>query len=145
MSDEILERVQADTRTAMKAGERDRVGTLRMLASSLLQDEKEGEGDAVAVLQRERKKRIEAAEAFETGGRPEQAAAERVEATLIESYLPEQIADEELERIVAAAIESTGATDVKEMGKVIGVVMPQVKGRADGKRVSTMVRERLGA
>ena len=145
MSDEILERVQADTRTAMKAGERDRVGTLRMLASSLLQDEKEGEGDAVAVLQRERKKRIEAAEAFETGGRPEQAAAERVEATLIESYLPEQIADEELERIVAAAVESTGATDVKEMGKVIGVVMPQVKGRADGKRVSTMVRERLGA
>ena len=145
MSDEILERVQADTRTAMKAGERDRVGTLRMLASSLQQDEKEGKGDAVAVLQRERKKRIEAAEAFETGGRSEQAAAERDEATLIESYLPEQISDEELERIVAAAVESTGATDVKEMGKVIGVVMPQVKGRADGKRVSTMVRERLGA
>jgi len=145
MSDEILERVQADTRTAMKAGERDRVGTLRMLASSLQQDEKEGKGDAVAVLQRERKKRIEAADAFESGGRSEQAAAERDEATLIESYLPEQISDEELERIVAAAVESTGATDVKEMGKVIGVVMPQVKGRADGKRVSTMVRERLGA
>ena len=145
MSDEILELVQADTRTAMKAGERDRVGTLRMLASSLQQDEKEGKGDAVAVLQRERKKRIEAAEAFETGGRSEQAAAERDEATLIESYLPEQISDEELERIVVAAVESTGATDVKEMGKVIGVVMPQVKGRADGKRVSTMVRERLGA
>jgi uncharacterized protein YqeY len=145
VSDEILERVQADTRTAMKAGERDRVGTLRMLASSLQQDEKEGKGDAVAVLQRERKKRIEAAEAFETGGRSEQAAAERDEATLIESYLPEQISDEELERIVVAAVESTGATDVNEMGKVIGVVMPQVKGRADGKRVSTMVRERLGA
>jgi len=145
MSDEILERVQADTRTAMKAGERDRVGTLRMLASSLQQDEKEGKGDAVAVLQRERKKRIEAADAFESGGRSEQAAAERDEATLIESYLPEQISDEELERIVDAAVESTGATDVKEMGKVIGVVMPQVKGRADGKRVSTMVRERLGA
>jgi uncharacterized protein len=145
MSDEILERVQADTRTAMKAGERDRVGTLRMLASSLQQDEKEGKGDAVAVLQRERKKRIEAADAFESGGRSEQAAAERDEATLIESYLPEQISDEELERIVVAAVESTGATNVKEMGKVIGVVMPQVKGRADGKRVSTMVRERLGA
>jgi uncharacterized protein YqeY len=116
-----------------------------MLASSLQQDEKEGKGDAVAVLQRERKKRIEAADAFESGGRSEQAAAERNEATLIESYLPEQISDEELERIVVAAVESTGATDVKEMGKVIGVVMPQVKGRADGKRVSTMVRERLGA
>jgi uncharacterized protein YqeY len=145
MSDEILERVQADTRTAMKAGERDRVGTLRMLASSLQQDEKEGSGDAVAVLQRERKKRIEAAEAFETGGRSEQAAAERDEAALIEAYLPEQVSDDELERIVAAAVESTGATDAKEMGRVIGVVMPQVKGRADGKRVSTMVRERLGA
>lgn len=145
MSEPILERIQDDTRTAMKAGERDRVGTLRMIASSLQQDEKEGEGDAVAVLQRERKKRIEAAEAFESGGRAEQAAAERGEAALIESYLPEQISDEDLAAIVAAAVESTGATTAKETGKVIGVVMPQVKGRADGKRVSTMVRERLGA
>ena len=70
MSDPILEQIQADTRTAMKAGERERVGTLRMITSSLQQDEKEGDGDAVAVLQRERKKRIEAAEAFESGGRP---------------------------------------------------------------------------
>ncbi len=145
MSDQILERIQEDTRAAMKAGERDRVGTLRMITSSLQQDEKEGDGDAVAVLQRERKKRVEAAEAFESGGRAEQAAAERAEADLIESYLPEQIADDELEAIVAAAVESTGASSMKEMGKVIGVVMPQVKGRADGKRVSTMVRERLGA
>ena len=145
MSESILERIQDDTRAAMKAGERDRVGTLRMLASSLQQNEKEGDGDAVAVLQRERKKRIEAAEAFESGGRAEQAEAERAEATLIDAYLPEQVSDEELQAIVVAAIESTGAADVKEMGKVIGVVMPQVKGRADGKRVSTMVRERLGA
>ena len=145
MSDSILERIQDDTRAALKAGERDRVGTLRMLASSLQQNEKEGDGDAVAVLQRERKKRIEAAEAFESGGRTEQAEAERAEATLIDAYLPEQVSDEELQAIVAAAIESTGAADVKEMGKVIGIVMPQVKGRADGKRVSTMVRERLGA
>jgi uncharacterized protein YqeY len=145
MSDQILERIQEDTRAAMKAGERERVGTLRMITSSLQQDEKEGDGDAVAVLQRERKKRVEAAEAFESGGRAEQAAAERAEASLIESYLPEQISDDELEAIVAAAVESTGADSVKEMGKVIGVVMPQVKGRADGKRVSTMVRERLGA
>ncbi|MEZ5074740.1 MAG: GatB/YqeY domain-containing protein [Solirubrobacterales bacterium] len=145
MSDEILERVQEDTRVAMKAGERERVGTLRMLASSLQQDRKEGKGDAVAVLQRERKKRIEAAEAFESAGRAERAEAERAEAALIEAYLPEQVSDEELERIVAAAIESTGASDVKGMGKVIGVVIGQVHGRADGKRVSTMVRERLGA
>ena len=145
MSDPILEQIQDDTRTAMKAGDRERVGTLRMITNSLQQDEKEGEGDAVAVLQRERKKRVEAAEAFESGGRPEQAEAERAEAAVIESYLPAQISDEELGAIVDEAMAATGADSMKEMGKVIGMVMPKVKGRADGKRVSTMVRERLGA
>ena len=145
MSDPILEQIQDDTRTAMKAGDRERVGTLRMITNSLQQDEKEGDGDAVAVLQRERKKRVEAAEAFESGGRPEQAEAERAEAAVIESYLPEQISDEELGAIVDEAMAATGAESMKEMGKVIGMVMPKVKGRADGKRVSTMVRERLGA
>lgn len=145
MSEPILERVREDTRTAMKAGERERVGMLRMLASALQQDEKEGEGDAIAVLQRERKKRVEAAEAFESGGRDDRAAAERSEAELIESYLPEQVSDAELAELVDAAIEATGADSAKEMGRVIGVVMAEVKGRADGKRVSTMVRERLGA
>ncbi len=145
MSDPILEQIQDDTRTAMKAGERERVGTLRMITNSLQQDEKEGDGDAVAVLQRERKKRVEAAEAFESGGRPEQAAAERAEAAVIESYLPEQISNDELAKIVDEAVAASGADSAKEMGKVIGTVMPKVKGRADGKRVSTMVRERLGA
>ena len=102
MSETILERVQADTRDAMKAGERDRVATLRMIASSLQQDEKLGDGDAVAVLQRERKKRVEAADAFGDAGRDEQAAAERQEAELITTYLPEQISDEELGPIVDA-------------------------------------------
>ena len=98
------------------------------------------------MLQRERKKRIEAAEAFESGGRPEQAEAERAEAELIEGYLPEQISDAELEQRSSPPRSSRPERrDVKEMGKVIGVVMAQVKGRADGKRVSTMVRERLGA
>ena len=143
MSESILERVQADTRDAMKAGERDRVTTLRMIASSLQQDEKLGDGDAVAVLQRERKKRVEAAEAFGDAGRAEQAEAERGEAELISTYLPEQVSDQELESIVDAAIETTGASSPQEMGKVIGMVMPQVKGRADGKRVSNAVRERL--
>ncbi len=145
MSDSILERIQADTRTAMKAGDRDRVSTLRMITSSLQQDEKEGDGDAVAVLQRERKKRVEAAEAFVAGGRSDQAASERREAELIETYLPEQVSDQELATIVAEAVTASGASSAKEMGRVIGIVMPQVKGRADGKRVSTMVRERLGA
>jgi len=145
MSQSILERVQADTRDAMKAGERERVMTLRMIASSLQQDDKLGDGDAVAVLQRERKKRVEAAEAFTDAGRDEQAEAERSEAELIDGYLPEQVGDDELEAIVAEAIERSEAGSPKDMGKVIGMVMPQVKGRADGKRVSTVVRQRLGA
>jgi uncharacterized protein YqeY len=145
MSESILERVQADTRTAMKAGERDRVNTLRMIASSLQQDEKEGEGDPVAVLQRERKKRVEAADAFADAGRAEQAEAERSEAAMIEDYLPAQLSDEELAAIVDGAIERTGAESPRDMGKVMGPVMGEVKGRADGKRVSAAVRERLGA
>jgi uncharacterized protein len=145
MSESILERVQADTHDAMKSGDRERVGMLRMLTSALQQNQKEGDGDAVAVLQRERKKRVEAADAFAAAGREEQAAAEQGEMKLIDSYLPEQISDAELEAIVAEAVERSGAESVKEMGKVIGMVMPQVKGRADGKRVSTMVRDRLGA
>jgi uncharacterized protein YqeY len=143
MSESILERVQADTREAMKAGERDRVAMLRMIASSLQQDEKLGDGDAVAVLQRERKKRIEAADAYGEAGRDGQEAAERAEAELIEGYLPEQLSDEELEELIDGAIEGTGASTPKDMGRVIGAVMDQVGGRADGKRVSTAVRERL--
>ncbi len=145
MTQSILERVQADTRDAMKAGERERVTTLRMIASSLQQDQKLGDGDAVAVLQRERKKRVEAADAFAEAGRDEQAEAERAEAELITAYLPEQLNDGELDEIVAEAVERTSASSQKDMGKVIGIVMPQVKGRADGKRVSTAVRQALGS
>ncbi len=141
----ILERVQADTRDAMKAGERDRVGQLRMLANALQQDAKLGDGDEVAVLQRERKKRLEAAEAFRGGGRDEAADSEEAEARAIEGYLPEQLSDDELSEIVSAAIEESGAEGPKEMGKVMSIVMPKVGGRADGKRVSQAVRERLGA
>ena len=145
MSDSILERVQADTRTAMKAGERVRVQTLRMITSSLQQDAKLGSDDAVAVLQRERKKRVEAAEAYADAGRGEQAEAEQVEAAIIDGYLPEQISEEDLDAIVVEAVQRTGAASPKDMGEVIGMVMGQVKGRADGKRVSSKVRERLGA
>ncbi len=145
MSQTTLERVQADTRAAMKAGERERVAVLRMLASALHQDAKLGDDDPVAVLQRERKKRLEAAEAYANAGRAEQEAGERAEAEVIAGYLPEQIGDAELQELVTQAIESSGASSIKEMGKVIGIVMPQVKGRADGKRVSSAVRERLGA
>jgi uncharacterized protein len=141
----ILEQVQQDVRTAMKAGERDRVAALRMVVDALQQDAKLGEGDEVAVLQRERKKRLEASEAFREGGRAEQAAAEQGEAELIEAYLPEQLSDDELAGLVDAAIAETGASERKQMGQVMSALMPKVAGKADGKRVSQAVQQRLGA
>ncbi len=145
MSGTILERVQADVRTAMKAGDRERVGALRMVVDALQQDAKLGKGDEVAVLQRERKKRLEAAEAYKDAGRVEQAAAERFEAELIESYLPQQLSDEELGELVDAAVAEAGATEQRQMGQVMSALMPKLGGRADGKRVSAAVRARLGA
>src|SRR3954466_13053979 len=139
----ILERIQQDTREAMKAGDRSRVGALRMITSSLQQDAKEGKGDEVAVLRRERKRRLEAATAFREGGGDERAAAEEAEAELIGNYLPAELSDEELAELVDAAVSEAGVSDPKEMGKVMGLVMPKVDGRADGQRVSAAVRERL--
>jgi uncharacterized protein YqeY len=141
----VLEQVQADVRTAMKAGDRERAAALRMVVDSLQQDAKLGKGDEVAVLQRERKKRVEAAEAYGDAGRAEQAEAERFEAELIESYLPEQLSDAELNKLVDSAVAETGAREQKQMGQVMSALMPKLAGRADGKRVSAAVRERLGA
>ncbi len=141
----VLEQVQADVRTAMKAGDRERAAALRMVVDSLQQDAKLGNGDEVAVLQRERKKRLEAAEAYGEAGRAEQAEAERFEAELIEGYLPQQLSDEELGELVNAAVAETGASEQRQMGQVMSALMPKVGGRADGKRVSAAVRERLGA
>lgn len=141
----ILEQVQEDTKQAMRAGERDRVAALRLVANALQQDAKLGDGNEVAVLQRERKKRLEAAEAYREAGRDDRAAAEQAEAEAIESYLPEQLGDSELDELVGAAIEEAGAEGPKEMGKVMSLVMPKIEGRADGKRVSEAVRSRLGS
>jgi uncharacterized protein YqeY len=140
----VLEQVQGDVKTAMKARDRERAAALRLIVDVLQQDAKLGKGDEVAVLQRERKKRVEAAEAYEGAGRTEQAAAERFEAGLIEAYLPAQLSDEELAQLVAAAVEETGATEQKQMGQVMSALMPKVGGRADGKRVSAAVRQKLG-
>ena len=140
-----LEQAQADVRTAMKAGERERASALRMIVDSLQQDAKLGKGDEVAVLQRERKKRLEAEQAFRDAGRDEQADAEGFEAELIEAYLPDQLSDEELAELVEAAIAETGATERRQMGQVMGALMPKVGGRADGKRISSAVQEKLGA
>ncbi len=140
----ILEQVQEDVRTAMKSGERERAAALRLVVDALQQDAKLGKGDEIAVLQRERKKRIEAAEAFRDGGRGEQAEVEQGEAKLIEAYLPEQLSDAQLGELVEAAIAEAGATEQRQMGEVMSALMPKVGGRADGKRVSQLVREQLG-
>ncbi|MBS1845961.1 MAG: GatB/YqeY domain-containing protein [Actinobacteria bacterium] len=139
----VLEQVQDDARTALKAREREKAAALRLILDALQQDAKLGKGDEIAVLQRERKKRVEAAEAYEGAGRAEQAAGERFEADLIEGYLPAQLSDEELDGLVAEAIEETGATERKQMGQVMSAVMPKIAGRADGKRVSAAVGKRL--
>jgi uncharacterized protein len=141
----ILEQVQEDVKTAMKAGEKERVGQLRMVVNALQTEEKEGKGDEVAALQRERKRRFDAAEALREGGRTDQADAEEAEAKLIEGYLPAQLSDEELAELVSGAVKETGASEPKDMGGVMKVLMPKVGGRADGKRVSQAVREALGA
>jgi uncharacterized protein YqeY len=141
----ILEQVQADTRTAMKARERDRVGALRMITNALQQEAKEGSTDEVLVLRRERKRRLEAAEAYREGGSAERAEAEEAEAEVISSYLPAELSDEELAGIVGEAVSESGATGPADMGKAMGAAMAKVAGRADGKRVNAIVREKLGA
>ena len=129
----------------MRAGEKARTGALRLIASAVQRAAKDGDDDSVAVLQRERKKRLEAAEAYSGAGRSEQAEAERAEAEMIAAYLPEQISDQELSALVEEAVSESGASSAGEIGRVMGIVMPRVKGRADGNRVSAAVRERLGA
>lgn len=143
MTESTLQRIQADIRVAMKAGERDRVGALRMLADALQKDLKEGGSDEVGVLRRERKRRLEAAEAYQGGGDEDRARAEESEAELIETYLPAELSDEELAALVDEAVAESGASDLSDMGVAMGAAMAKVSGRADGKRVSALVRERL--
>jgi uncharacterized protein YqeY len=141
----LLAQIQDDVKDAMKAGERERVHALRLIVNELQKAAKENGGDEVEVLQRERKRRLEAAEAYRDGGAADRAEAEEREAEIIGSYMPEQISDEELNAIVGDAVAESGATSPKEMGQVMAMVMPQVKGRADGKRVSAVVKEKLTA
>jgi uncharacterized protein YqeY len=139
----LADRVKQDLTDAMRAGERDRVGRLRLVLSELQKAQKEGGEDELAVLRRERKRRLDAAEQFRSGGRPELAEGEEAEAELIASYLPAELSDEELRAIVEKAVAESGATSPKDMGAVMKVAMPAVGGRADGKRVSAQVREVL--
>ena len=140
---QIADRIKDDVTTAMKAGERERVAALRLVLSELQKDAKEGAGDELAVLRRERKKRREAEEAYRAGGRVEQADAEAYEAATIDAYLPSELTDDELGALVSAAVAETGASSPRDMGRVIKQVMEAAGGRADGKRVSTKVKEAL--
>ena len=139
----LADRVKKDLTSAMKAGEKDRVGALRMVLSELQKAAKEGQDDEVAVLRRERKRRQESAAAFREGGRPELAAAEEAEAGIIERYLPAELSDDELRAIVSEAVAETGAASPKDMGQVMKAAMPKVAGRADGRRVSALAQEAL--
>ncbi len=139
----IREQIDADLKDAMRAGEKQKVGALRLVVSELQKAAKEGNDDEVAVLRRERKRRTEAASAFRGGGREELAGGEEAEAELIASYLPAELSDEELQGIVTQAVSESGAAGPKDIGIAMRQAMAVVDGRADGKRVSGMVRTAL--
>ena len=144
----LIEELAADVKEAMRAGDTARRDALRLILSSLKSAEKDllrplSEEEELQVLQRERKKRIEAAEAFRGGGREEQAAKEEAELAVLEEFMPEPLTEEELERILDDAIAENGATSMRDMGRVMKDVMPQIAGRADGAAVSQMLREKL--
>ena len=139
----LADTVKSDLTAAMKAGDRDRVGILRLVLSELQKAAKDGSADEQAVLRRERKRRLESASAFRDGGRPELAEAEDREAELIASYLPAELDDAALARLVADAVAEAGATSPRDMGPVMKLVLSRAGGRADGKRVSALVKEAL--
>jgi uncharacterized protein len=144
----LIARIEDELKEAMRRRDRERAGALRLTLSALRSSEKElqrplSEAEELQVLQRERKRRVEAATAFEDAGREEQAEAERRELAVLEAFMPEPIDEEELERIVDDAIAETGATSLRDLGRVMADVMPQVAGRADGSTVSSLVREKL--
>jgi uncharacterized protein YqeY len=149
----LKDRLRADLTTAMKSRDEVRSSTLRMVLTAITNAEVAGkehreltDDDIVGVLSTEAKKRREAATAFDDGGRVEMADKERAEAAVIADYLPEQLGADEITAIVTAAVEQAGAAGegMKAMGKVMGIVQPQVKGRADGGAVAAEVRRQLG-
>lgn len=144
----ITSKVQKDMVAAMKSGDRERAAMLRYLLSQLKMGEKEaggemGEDEEIKLLTNEKKRRQQAAEGFRKGGSEDRAAKEDAEAAAIDEYLPSQLGDEELKALLQEAINETGASGVKELGKVMSQAMPKVGGRADGKRVSSMARQIL--
>ena len=144
----MVERMEREVKDAMLARDNERRDALRLLLSSLRSAEKDllrplSEDEELQVLQRERKKRIEAADAFHAAGREEQAEKEEVELEILEEFMPEPLGEEDIERIVDDAIAENKATSMRDMGRVMADVMPQIAGRADGSAVSQLVREKL--
>jgi len=144
----LIENIKSDLDEAMRSRDAERRDALRLILSSLQSAEKDlqrplHEDEELQVLQRERKRRIEAAEAFRAGGREEQAAAEERELALLQEYMPEPLTEEQVEEIIDDVIAETGATSLRDLGRVMADVMPQVSGRADGSSVSQLVREKL--
>jgi uncharacterized protein YqeY len=144
----LIVRIERELKDAMRARDEERTSTLRLTLAALRSAEKElgralKEDEELQVLQRERKRRTEAAEAFRGGGRDERADLEERELAVIGEFMPEPLGEEELERIVDDAIAETGATSLRDLGRVMADVMPQVAGRADGSTVSQLVREKL--
>jgi uncharacterized protein YqeY len=139
----VADNVKQDLTIAMKAREKERVGALRLVLSELQKAAKDGNDDELAILRRERKRRLESAAAFRDAGRVELAEGEEAEAAVIEAYLPAELGDDELRAIVTAAIAESGATTPKDLGGVMKIAMERTGGRADGKRVSALAREAL--
>jgi uncharacterized protein len=139
----VTDQVRSDMNAALKAGEKQRLGALRLVLSELQKASKDGSDDELAVLRRERKRRLDAAEQFEQAGRSELSQQERYEADLIGGYLPAELSDDELREIVERAIADTGASSPRDMGQVMKAVMAASDGRAEGKRASSLVREAL--
>jgi uncharacterized protein len=144
----LVERLEGEVKDAMLARDATRRDALRLILNSLRSAEKDlqrplSEEEELQVLQRERKRRNEAADAFRAGGREEQATQEETELAILEEFMPEPLGEEELEQIVDDAIAETGATSLRDMGRVMADVMPQVAGRADGSAVGQIVREKL--
>lgn len=145
----LAEKLNEDYKTAMKSGEKVRFETLRLLKAQLKQDQIDKmrpptPEDEMAVLANAAKKRREAIESYKQAGRADLAAKEQAELDIITSYLPQALSSEELAQIIDAAIKETGSSAAGDLGKVMGKIMPQIKGRADGKVAQQMVRERLG-
>ena len=144
----MIARMEDELKEAMLARDGDRRDALRLLLNSLKAAEKElqrplSDEEELQVLQRERKRRIEAAEAFRGGGRDEQAESEERELAVLQEFMPEPLSEDELEEIVDDVIAEVGATSMRDLGRVMADVMPQVAGRADGSAVSQLVREKL--